>query len=110
MEYQAVQIQNSIQGNDSAANDAALLALSNERIIGARSFEYNNALVLGVITTPFYLKSERDSFIKELAKNISERTKKDVLVTLDLDIYCKISDEMSNEIKGSLYKKVTQRT
>lgn len=85
------------------------LALMNQYVLSARCFEYNDTFVLGVITKPFYLKSDRDKFVKELKNSLLERCSKNAIISLDIDVYCKINDNMTVEQIQELYKKVTQR-
>ncbi len=87
----------------------AALALANENIVGARCFLYENKFVLALLCTPFYLKSERDNFVKTIAHDLSNQTNSDVVVTLDLEIYRKIKPDMTPLQKESLYQKVVAR-
>lgn len=91
------------------SNDVASLALIDDMVMSARCFEHNNIYILSLVLKPFFLKSEKDDYVSNIAKSLSEKTQKDVMITLDIDIFCKIHDNMSEDEKELLYEKITQR-
>ena len=111
MEYtnQTPYVQDYIQTSEVSEQSVAALALSNPKVVGARCFSYNNAYVGALISSPFYLKSERDAFLQSTKTDLSKQTKTDVFVTLDVDVYRKIKDGMTDEQKADLFEKVISR-
>ncbi len=111
MEYtnQTPYVQDYIQTGVTEQSVAAL-ALSNPKVVGARCFAYNKAYVIALISSPFYLKSERDAFLQSMKTDLAKHTESDVFVTLDVDVYRKIKDGMSDEQKADLFEKVLSRT
>lgn len=113
MQYEFLpQNKQSLLQNDTNYNtldDISSLALMQDMVMSARCFEYNDKCILALILKPFFLKSEKDEYVSLLAKNLSEKTNKDVVITLDIDIFCKIHDEMTGQEKELLYEKITQR-
>lgn len=83
--------------------------MSDERVVSARHFECENTIVLAIIATPFYLKSERDKFLRDMETTLSQSVGKNVVVTLDIDVYLRIKDDMTEQEKIALYKKVVSR-
>ena len=112
MEYtnQTPYIQDYIQTGEVTVKSVAALALSNPKVVGARCFAYGNAYVVALISAPFYLKSERDAFLQSAKIDLSQQTKTDVFVTLDIDVYRKIKDDMTDAQKAELFEKVLSRT
>lgn len=96
-------------GTTYTSDDVTSLALIDDMVMSARGFEYSDKYILSLILKPFFLKSEKDDYVNNLAKSLSEKTQKDVIITLDIDIFCKIHDNMSEEEKELLYEKITQR-
>ncbi len=98
-----------MQTGEVTEQSVAALALSNPKVVGARCFAYNNAYVIALIASPFYLKSERDAFLQTTKTDLSKQTKTDVFVTLDVDVYRKIKDDMTDAQKAGLFEKVLSR-
>ena len=98
-----------LQKNQYAEDDITALALSNENIVGAKCFLYDNTFVLALLCTPFYLKSERDDFLTNIQSDLSRQINSAVIATLDIDVYRKIKPNMTNEQKESLYRRVIAR-
>ena len=90
-------------------NTATSVALMHEKVVGAKCFTLDNALVVAVILQPIYLKSERDCCLNEIKTTVESKTSVTTLVTTDIDVYTKIKSEMTIEHKAALYKKVTDR-
>ena len=90
-------------------NTATSVALMHEKVVGAKCFTLDNALVVAVILQPIYLKSERDGCLNEIKTTVESKTSVTTLVTTDIDVYTKIKSEMTIEQKAALYKKVTDR-
>ncbi len=84
-------------------------ALDRDNVIGARTFEYNGECVLALISTPFYLKSERDEFLRTLSMELSSRLNCPVYVTFDMDIFRAIDNDLSDEQRQELLDKVKTR-
>lgn len=112
MEYtnQTPYVQDYMQTGEVSEQSVAALALSNPKVVGARCFSYNKAYVVALISSPFYLKSERDAFLHSTKIDLSKQTKADVFVTLDIDVYRKIKDGMTDAQKAELFEKVLSRT
>ncbi len=105
MEYIYTQTQQTEISESTIVN----IALENDKIIGARCFEYENVYVLAIITTPFYLKSERDKFLYDTTASLNEYTQKNIIVTMDTDIYSRINENMQADEKMLLYQKIVRR-
>ena len=112
MEYtnQTPYVQDYMQTGEVSEQSVAALALSNPKVVGARCFSYNNAYVVALISSPFYLKSERDAFLQSTKIDLSKQTKDDVFVTLDIDVYRKIKEGMTDAQQAELFEKVLART
>ncbi|HAT83552.1 MAG TPA: hypothetical protein DCS37_01415, partial [Clostridiales bacterium] len=102
-------VQDYMQTGEVTEQSVAALALSNPKVVGARCFSHNNAYVVALISSPFYLKSERDAFLQTTKIDLSKQTKTDVFVTLDVDVYRKIKDGMTEAQKAELFEKVVSR-
>ena len=75
------------------------LALTYDCIIGARAFNYNDKIVLALLTTPFYLKSERDGTRWRIQTELADALSfDDITVTFDVEVYRKIKDGL-NEVQ-----------
>ncbi len=84
------------------------VALSHPAVIGARAFEWQGEIVVAVITTPFYLKSERDKAKEEIFDDITVETNaKSLTVTFDVGVYRNIREDMTDEQRERLYKIAT---
>lgn len=105
MEY----VYSELQQAEISANDIANVALKQEKVLGARCFEWHSTYVLALITSPFYLKSERDKFLCDLTEYLNDNSQKSIIVTLDTDIYSRIKEDMSDNEKQTLYQKVVWR-
>lgn len=87
------------------------LALSYTYVIGARAFEWQGNIILAVITTPFILKSERDSAKLELKEDIIAITDcKNIIVTFDGEVYRNIQGNISDSEKERLFKLASSRS
>lgn len=76
--------------------------LNSDIVVGVRAFEIDNEYIVAIITTPIYLKSERDIFAKRLESELGDIANKKVYVTYDTDIFLKINDDMAIETKQEL--------
>lgn len=88
---------------------AVFCALQNEYVVSAKCFEYDGTLIVAVLTRPLYLKSVRDKCLDNVKTSIEKATKKSVIATFDVDVYARIKDDMNEQDKSALYKKVTAR-
>lgn len=84
-------------------------ALTDEKVLGARCIYVDNAYVIAIITTPFYLKSERDEWCENMQNMLSTQTNSVVHVSLDLDIYRNIRQGMDDKDKTELLESVLSR-
>lgn len=93
------------------ANEQTLvaLALSQEKVIGARCFSYEGKFVVALLTSPFYLKSERDECLNDMRTLLSQKAGTEVLVTFDMDIFRNIRDDMNDADKQRLLTAVQTR-
>ena len=88
----------------SVEETAVQLALSSPYVTHARAFEYDGCTIVAVLTTPFYLKSERDSFRAELEQQLVDAVG-NAVVTLDMEVYRNITENMSEETLKRLAEK-----
>lgn len=97
--------------DDSTALENRLIsmALTDEKVLGARCVFVNDAYVVAIITTPFYLKSERDQWCYAMQNFLSSQTDLTVHVSLDLDIYRNIRQGMDDKDKEELLESVLSR-
>lgn len=51
----------------------------------------DDAIVVGILSEPIFSRSEREAFVQTLAQSVRERFGKPVYVTLDTDLYYRIS-------------------
>lgn len=93
-------IQSTTQQNVSTEQNVCALMLGDENVIGAKCFFYQNSCLVAMLTKPFYLKSQRDEFLKNTQEFLSKELSLDVVATLDVDVYRKIKPDMSNEQKS----------
>lgn len=89
-----------------AALTAEYSALENPLVLAARAFEYGGTVVLAVLTEPIYLSSDRAALKTLLKDNAEKNTGKSVAVSFDLEVYRRISRDMSDGLKTVLLKKV----
>lgn len=89
-----------------AALAAEYSALENPLVLAARAFEYGETVVLAVLTEPIYLSSDRAALKTLLKDNAEKNTGKSVAVSFDLEVYRRISRDMSDGLKTVLLKKV----
>lgn len=85
------------------------LALTDEKVLGARCIYVDNAYIIAIITTPFYLKSERDKWCEDMQVMLSTTTNSIVHLSLDLDIYRNIRQGMDDKDKTELLESVLSR-
>lgn len=102
-------IQSTTQQNVSTEQNVCALMLGDENVIGAKCFFYQNSCLVAMLTNPFYLKSQRDEFLKNTQDFLSKELSLDVVATLDVDVYRKIKPDMSNEQKAEILQIARQR-
>lgn len=74
------------------------LALGYEYVLAARAFVYDGNTVVALITTPFYLKSERDGAKSSIKQSLStDIGNENVIVTFDVEVYRRIRGELEEE-------------
>jgi|GEM_PF-3105629 len=83
------------------------LALQNEKVVAVRAFETDEARVFAVLTTPVYLKSERDELAETLSSTLKQS--KDTYISFDNDVFRKIKDDMTDAEKERLLDIVVKR-
>lgn len=72
-------------------------------VLSVRSFKHEDIYIFAVLTTPIYLKSERDRLINEITDALNTKINDgNVLVTFNMTVYRNISDDMSQECKIKL--------
>lgn len=79
---------------------AATVALTNEKIVAARSFVIGDNHVVAALTVPLYTKSERTALADELTASIATAigiAEEKVILTFDLGIYRRIYEDMPPE-------------
>jgi hypothetical protein len=78
-------------------------ALAQENVIAAKTLETEETVVLAVLTSPIYLKSERDALKAQLKITLREKCDgKDFVVTFDNEVFRKIKDGLSEEEKEEI--------
>ena len=82
------------------------VALSNPLVLAARAFEKDGKTVLAVLTEPIYLASDRTKLKELLTAEASAAAGSPVTLTFDLDVYRRISPDMSDEVKAFILKKL----
>ena len=82
------------------------VALSNPLVLAARAFEKDGKTVLAVLTEPIYLASDRAKLKELLTAEASAAAGSPVTLTFDLDVYRRISPDMSDEAKAFILKKL----
>ena len=82
------------------------VALSNPLVLAARAFEKDGKMVLAVLTEPIYLASDRAKLKELLTAEASAAAGSEVTLTFDLDVYRRISPDMSDEVKAFILKKL----
>lgn len=104
-------LNSSTSDNNSKSSEEKLIsmALTDEKVLGARCVFVNDAYVVALITTPFYLKSERDEWCEEMQDFLSSQTELPVHISLDLDIYRNIRQGMDDKDKEELLESVLSR-
>ena len=102
-------IQSTMPQKLSDEQSVCALMLGDENVIGAKCFFYQNSCLVAMLTKPFYLKSQRDEFLKNTQEFLSKELLLDVVATLDVDVYRKIKPNMSNEQKAEILQIARQR-
>lgn len=93
-----------------SSDSVAAAALSVECVIGARVFEWQGNVIVAVITTPFYLKSERDGAKLEIRDTVAGSVGyENVYVTFDTETYRNIHEDMSDREKQRLFELAVAR-
>lgn len=98
-----------MHGETLSSADAAIAAehsaLQDPLVLAARAFEYDEQVLLAVLTEPIYLSSDRAALKALLIKNAEAATGKKVLLSFDLEVYRRIARDMPEEAKALLMKK-----
>lgn len=89
-------------------SDTATLAINRvyekEFTQAARIAEADGCILIAVLTTPFFLKSERDNAMSALEAELKELVgSEELIVAFDLDIYRRIDENMSDDDIVELY-------
>lgn len=92
--------------NNSLSRAAEYTALTHPLVLAARAFEKDGKIVLAVLTEPIYLSSERAELKTLLSEEAERETGCEVALTFDLDIYRRISSDMSEETISLIFKKL----
>ena len=92
--------------NSSLSRAAEYTALTHPLVLAARAFEKDGKIVLAVLTEPIYLSSERTELKTLLSEEAERETGCEVTLTFDLDIYRRISSDMSEETISLIFKKL----
>lgn len=95
---------------ESAQDKAISFALQNENVLSVRVFELDGNIIVATLTSPFYLKSERDAARQQLEDDLKALLGSDnIIVTFDVHVYRKIRDGLSDEEKQDLYQLAYER-
>lgn len=92
--------------SSSLSRAAEYTALTHPLVLAARAFEKDGKIVLAVLTEPIYLSSERTELKTLLSEEAERETGCEVALTFDLDIYRRISSDMSEETISLIFKKL----
>lgn len=86
--------------------DALLSRVYEEKFIeAARGIEADGKILIAALTSPFYLKSERDRARQTLENDLRELFgNEDIILAFDLDLYRRIDDNMTEEEALELYE------
>lgn len=100
-----------VEAEDESAQDKAIsFALQNENVLSVRAFELDGNIIVATLTSPFYLKSERDAARQQLEDDLKTLLGSDnIIVTFDVHVYRKIRDGLSDEEKQDLYQLAYER-
>lgn len=77
-------------------------------IVGVKSFVHKDNLVISVLTTPIYLKSERAKLADQIRNTASQDFAGKIIVSYDIAVYRKTHDEMTDNEKESLLSKLSK--
>ncbi len=94
------------KNSSSLSRAAEYTALTHPLVLAARAFEKDGKIVLAVLTEPIYLSSERTELKTLLSEEAERETGCEVALTFDLDIYRRISSDMSEETISLIFKKL----
>ncbi|MBQ9276444.1 MAG: hypothetical protein IJ226_02495 [Clostridia bacterium] len=83
------------------------IALSHDKVLSVRAFEIDGTRVFAILTSPIYLKSERDALKNELFSLLSQG--KTTYISFDNDVYRAIKDDMTEEQKNDLIERIESR-
>ena len=84
--------------------------LQQEFVLGARAFEWNGSIVVAALTTPFVLKSERDSAKNQLSEDLQTAfSAHNIILTFDMQVYRNILDELDDLAKQELLELAKSR-
>ena len=64
--------------------------LTYEWIKASAVMEYENQIIVAVMTRPVYTRSERNRLLQALSRDIQKRYCRKAIVTADLEVYSKI--------------------
>lgn len=120
MEYPEVRIEANFSSETNVATrtvnagerapKAARTALADPLVLAARAFEHDGVIVLAVLTEPLFLSSDRKKLAVLLKHECEEAAGAPILITFDMEIYRKISRDMSEGLKTELFEKAAKQT
>ncbi len=100
------------EGIDNAQNTIANIigiCQSKENIYAVRAFEYKGEYVVAILSTPFYLKSERDNCLISVANQLFSTLNITAYTTFDMDIFRNIKEDMTDTQKKALLTELKER-
>lgn len=69
-----------------------------------------NTIVIGILNQPIFSRSEREKFVQELTKSIQAQFGKKVCVTMDTDLYYRISKADSSSEVQEIAQEIARRS
>ena len=90
---------------------ATYIALSNDNVLSARTFEHDGYVVIALLTGPIFSQTERMALKKSVQTDVSDRldvSLEQVIVTFDMELY-RAMDEVDGLDKQKLLAMALER-
>ena len=90
---------------------ATYIALSNDNVLSARTFEHDGYVVIALLTGPIFSQTERVSLKNSVQEDVSDRldvSLEQVIVTFDMELY-RAMDEVDDLDKQKLLAMALER-
>lgn len=101
----------SLADSESALDAMLGRVYEKEFVYAARGFEVDGNIVIATLTSPFFLKSERDAALISLETELCQMAQDlSVTVCFDLDIYRRINENMAQDAMRELLETAKKRS